>query len=100
MQVVAGTTPVLSFISAMSNVIQYGVRDEVPFAYGVWMASIGLVGGFIGRRVALFVTRSMQRPSITIFCLACVLYVGMALLLYSMVDEGLDMDVASFCDLY
>ena len=90
----------MSFISATSNVIQYGVRDEIPFAYGVWMAAIGMVGGFIGRRVALFVTRNMRRPSITIFCLAGVLYVGLGLLLYSMVEEGLKMDVASFCDLY
>ena len=99
-QVVAGTTPVLSFISATSNVLQYAVRDEVPFAYGMWMAAIGLVGGFIGRKVALFVTAKMQRPSITIFCLSAVLYAGLALLIYSMVEDGVEMETKSFCNLY
>lgn len=77
--------------------LQYAVRGEIPFAYGVWMGSIGLVGGFIGRKVALFVARNMKKPSITIFCLAGVLYCGLGLLIYTMAEDGVQMDVESFC---
>lgn len=99
-QVVAGTTPVLSFISTFSNVIQYSVRDEIPFAYAMWMASIGLTGGFVGRKVAIFATREMKRPSVTVFCLAAVLYAGLVMLVYSMVQNGINMEVGGFCNLF
>ncbi len=83
-----------------SNIIQYGLRDEIPTSYAGWMFGIGLLGGLTGRGVAIILAKSLRRPSVTIFALATVLFVGCTLLLYTVVDEGADMDNTAFCGMY
>jgi uncharacterized membrane protein YfcA len=96
-KVAAGTTPIMSAFTTLSNVIQYGARGSIPLVYGVWVFFIGLSGGFIGRKSAVTLTKNYGRPSVTIFALAMVLYVGCTLLLYTVIDEGPEWESGGLC---
>ena len=100
LQVSAGTTPIMSGLTTLSNVIQYSLRGDISIEFGAWFLSIGVVGGFAGRSAAVWISKNFGRPSVTIFSLALVLYVGCVLLLYNTIHEGADMETSSFCHIF
>lgn len=92
----SATTPMLSFLTTLSNVIQYGIRGEIPFTYGAWTFGIGIVGGFCGRKAAILVSKS-GRPSVTVFALGTILYVAAAMIAIVMIEEGVDFSNDPLC---
>lgn len=92
----SATTPVLSFLTTLSNVTQYGLRGDIPFVYGGWTFGIGILGGYCGRKAAIVVSTN-GRPSFTVFALGLILYVAAALLVFVVVDEGFHLDSDPFC---
>jgi uncharacterized membrane protein YfcA len=87
---------VLSFLTTLSNVTQYGLRGDIPMIYGAWTFVIGIAGGYCGRKAAIVVS-TKGRPSITVFALGVILYVAAALLVFVVVDEGVHLGSDPFC---
>eukprot|EP00164_Ancoracysta_twista_P004429 GFYU01005978.1.p1 GENE.GFYU01005978.1~~GFYU01005978.1.p1 ORF type:complete len:507 (-),score=168.80 GFYU01005978.1:58-1578(-) len=80
-----------------SNVIHYILLGELPVGYTVWLMSLGLLGGLVGRFVALRFVRRHNKSSYVVFALACCLATSAILMTYrasTSIREDIDNGVA------
>jgi uncharacterized membrane protein YfcA len=81
-QVCSATTSVLSLFVSSSSLLLYTIRGQMHWEHALWIGSIGMVGGFTGRKLAIIITWYYNRPSVTIFALVGVLIVAFCLLVF------------------
>ena len=93
------TTSVLSFFVASSSLLLYAIEGYFPpILECLWICGIAILGGYVGRKLAVIITWYYNRPSITIFALVGVLLCAIGLLIYEINVEGIDFSLESVCD--
>ena len=97
-QVCSATISVLSMFVSSSSLLLYTIRGEMHWQYALWIGSIGMVGGYLGRRIAIFITWYYNRPSVTIFALVAVLLVALCLLFYEVCSNTAEFEFHMICE--
>lgn len=96
-QVSTATTSMMSMFNTTANVLHYGIMGEIPSMWGAIVFVIGFFGGFVGRKSALIIAQKYHRSSITVFMLATVLIISVALLFEHIFTKDIDFDLHGFC---
>lgn len=96
-QVSSATTSIMSFMTTSSNLIQKGIKGEIPYGTGAILFFIGVFGGFSGRILGLHIAAKYGRPSVIILALVVALYLTCIYYLYQLTTKSFDANVTSFC---
>jgi uncharacterized membrane protein YfcA len=83
----SSTTSALSFMSSSSNVLHYSLRREIDGYWGLGFFVIGMVGGFFGRRMLLYLIAIYKRTSITTLALAVILFTSIWVVIFKIVTS-------------
>jgi uncharacterized membrane protein YfcA len=96
-QVAAATSAVNAFLSTSSSLIHLMVLGYLDWEYVPWMAAIGLVGGFCGRKFGVWTTLNFGRPSMLVILLICLTSASVILFTYYLFSEDIDFSFNSIC---
>jgi uncharacterized membrane protein YfcA len=87
----------MSLFNTSSNVLHYGILGAIPYPWCFVVFSVGLCGGYAGRYIALYITKTYGRASITVFMLVSVLLASICLLVYHIIADERDFAMHAFC---
>lgn len=87
----------MSLLNSSSNIIHYVIDGDIQWKWAAIVFSIGLMGGFSGRLLALHVTKTYGRASITVFMLCFVLLSSCGIYLFGLSTEEADFNAHKFC---
>jgi hypothetical protein len=96
-QVTSATAANLSFFNTLSLVIRTSSTGDCDWGSGLILFVVGLVGGFIGRKIGLIVAFEYNRSSLIVFSLVVVLWLSC---IYYMVELGtmeFESSLSSYC---
>jgi uncharacterized membrane protein YfcA len=83
----SSTTSALRCLSSSSNVLHYSLRREIDGYWGLGFFVIGMVGGFFGRRMLLYLIAIYKRTSITTLALAVILFTSIWVVIFKIVTS-------------
>jgi uncharacterized membrane protein YfcA len=84
-QVAMATSPAVSILSTSSSLVYHIAHGQLNWLRGVWMISLGLSGGYSGKRFGVWVTDVSGRSSYPIIVLTGVTFCSCALFLYKLI---------------
>ncbi len=87
----------MSLLNSSSNILHYIIDGDIQWNWAAIVFSIGLMGGFSGRLLALHITKTYGRASITVFMLCVVLLSSCGIYLYGLSTEETDFYAHRFC---
>jgi uncharacterized membrane protein YfcA len=93
------TTSMMTFFTATSSLIHYGIEGKIPLNWGLYLFFIGFLAGLIGRTFTISITKSLGRPSIFVFMLVLFLIASIGLLLYHVTQASFNLDLNYWCGL-
>ncbi len=96
-EVSSASSAFMSFYTTSANLLTYGLKGQVPAKMGVIIFLIGLIGGLIGRLLALQVVAKLGKTSFIAFMLSATIFISMSLAAAHLVGIKVDFTVDSFC---
>ena len=75
----SATSSVMGFCLVISIAVQ--IHQDIPYEFVCWMFFLGALGGFVGRRLALYVVELYNRQSFITFALVFMCCIAVVLLL-------------------
>ena len=86
----SATTATTSMLSTLSNEVHYAIEGVLTPEYSALVFCLGLVGGLVGRRSALYISAHFGRPSVIVFALGLVLTCSLSLMVYDLLSSEAD----------
>ena len=96
-QVSSGTTAMVDFVAAVSNVSHRLILGDIPETEGWILFAVGLAGGLTGRLGALKITQVFGRPSVLILMLVVLLLLSAVAMVVELVVEEDQWGLSSAC---
>jgi uncharacterized membrane protein YfcA len=87
----------MSLLNSSSDIIHYIIDGAVQWNWAAIVFSIGLLGGFSGRLLALYIAKTYGRASITVFMLCVVLLSSCGIYLFGLSTEEADFSAHKYC---
>ncbi len=96
-EVSSASSAFMSFYTTSANLLTYWLKGSVPAKMGVIIFLIGLIGGLIGRLLALQVVSRLGKTSFIAYMLSATIFISMSLAAAHLASLQVDFKVYPFC---
>eukprot|EP00298_Acanthocystis_sp_HF-20_P010055 c18644_g1_i3.p2 GENE.c18644_g1_i3~~c18644_g1_i3.p2 ORF type:complete len:121 (+),score=47.14 c18644_g1_i3:421-783(+) len=72
-EVSAATSGFMIFFTSSATTMQFMILGMLRWDYTMWYGAIGLLGGYLGKKIVEVLIKKYARPSIVIFILALII---------------------------
>lgn len=93
----SSTSGMLSYLNTFSNIVHYGILDEISIDKSIYFFLIGVIGGISGRLFALWGVKISGRSSIFVLALIMVLFLSMSVYIYYLFSQKADFFLSPYC---